>query len=288
MSIHSQLQTAVRKAQQASVFTGIWEFKQRSACIDLPLNEGITSKCHTNHPWGCQGWRALLQAEVKHNSTGHSGLEAEKAKNLAKVSFLQREVNEPATSSLASILLWELLSQDTCHVASYLWVNTQVVFFHRTGPTTGAQGHTHIANTRPTPIQTPVILTPHLCSEAWGWVKVDRSAKEDTSGLAANQPHLSYVSLGSQLNSPSLNFLHRKVWGWHRTRSDASFSGNNLLWFSLNWLSSHQLFLHTCSNVCVLFPHSQIDLVGDSTARSNLDPMDWTGNVVTRLNGILG
>lgn len=81
-----QGQTALKKAHSyAPELSATWESEPCSACLDLPLKEGITSKCHANHPRRSQGWRALLQAEGKHSSTGHSGPEAEKAKTLGKV-----------------------------------------------------------------------------------------------------------------------------------------------------------------------------------------------------------
>lgn len=66
----------------------------------------------------------------------------------------------------------EVLSQLTCHAASYLSVNNQVVFFHRKEPITGAQGHTQIANPRATQLK-PKSSWPHASSlkdEAqWMW-----------------------------------------------------------------------------------------------------------------------
>lgn len=103
--------------------------------------------------------------------------------------------------------LRDLTSQDTCHAAPwclYLWINTQAIFVHRTGPVTGAQGHTQLANPRAKPIQTQVSLTQHLCSGERGFVKVGRSAIGDGSVLVANQPYVSCVSLGSQFNLSEL------------------------------------------------------------------------------------
>lgn len=197
---------------------------------------------------------SLRTPRVKSTSTGRSkgqfhwafGLRGEKAKTLGRSPPYRRRLMNLPLLPLSQFYLWELLSQDTCHAAFYLWVNTVKVVFG-TGPLTGAHSLTQIANPWPTLTQNPNLLDPMPLLWSMRLSEGGQISKEDTSGLVADQPYLSYVSWGSQLDSLTLNFLHYQVLGLRQVISATSSSSNNL-----NFVGSNQTnHFCICVAICV-------------------------------------